>query len=67
MRNLKLLLQSKQSSLFSFIAILSIVTLFLYSNYGIDFDLYKNKNYNFLGIIFLLFLFYWINILAFEE
>jgi hypothetical protein len=67
MRNLKFLLQSKQSSLFSFIAILSIVTLFLYSNYGIDFDLYKNKNYNFLGIIFLLFLFYWINILAFEE
>jgi hypothetical protein len=67
MRNLKFLLPSKQSSLFSFIAILSIVTLFLYSNYGIDFDLYKNKNYNFLGIIFLLFLFYWINILAFEE
>jgi hypothetical protein len=67
MRNIKFLLQSKKSSLFSFIAILSIVTLFLYSNYGIDFDLYKNKNYNFLGIIFLLFLFYWINILAFEE
>ncbi len=67
MRNLKFLFHSKQSWLYLLICIVFLVILIIYSNIGIDFELYKNKNYDILGVLFLIFLSYYMVILNFDE